>query len=136
MGNSFSINKINFEVMVDFIKDKNAIIINTMDTDTQDCLIYNTIEIHNETNILNNLITNNKHISIVVYGMNSCDDNVIKKYNQLFALGFNNIFIYTGGLFEWLLLQDIYGDEAFKTTTKQLDILKYKNCKKQLLLKN
>ena len=29
-------------------------------------------------------------------------------------------------MFEWLLLQDIYGDDEFPTTTKELDILKYK----------
>ena len=31
-----------------------------------------------------------------------------------------------GGIFEWLLLQDIYGDDQFKTTSRELDILKYK----------
>jgi len=29
-------------------------------------------------------------------------------------------------LFEWLLLQDIYGSEEFPTTSHELDILKYK----------
>jgi len=37
-----------------------------------------------------------------------------------------NIYIYPGGIFEWLCLQDIYGDELFPTTKKELDILKYK----------
>jgi len=36
------------------------------------------------------------------------------------------VHIYPGGIFEWLLLQDIYGDDMFKTTSKELDILKYK----------
>jgi hypothetical protein len=31
-----------------------------------------------------------------------------------------------GGLFEWLMLQDIYGSDEFPTTKKELDILKYK----------
>ena len=73
-------------------------------------------------------------INIIIYGVNACDDSVIKKYNQLYALGFINLYIYCGGIFEWLLLQDIYGEEAFKTTTKEIDILKYKNCDEQLLL--
>ena len=30
-------------------------------------------------------------------------------------------------MFEWLLLQDIYGNELFPTTSKELDILKYKS---------
>ena len=33
---------------------------------------------------------------------------------------------YPGGVFEWLLLQDIYGNDNFPTTKKELDILKYK----------
>ena len=36
------------------------------------------------------------------------------------------MYIYTGGLFEWLMLQDIYGDKEFLTTKKELDILKFK----------
>jgi hypothetical protein len=32
--------------------------------------------------------------------------------------------------FEWLLLQDIYGDKEFPTTFKQLDLLKFKPIKK------
>ncbi len=58
--------------------------------------------------------------------MNSSDDSVVKKYNQLYKLGFKNVYIYIGGLFEWLLLQDIYGEEEFPTTNKILDILQYK----------
>jgi hypothetical protein len=58
--------------------------------------------------------------------MNSADYSIFKKYDQLIKLGFYNIFIYTGGLFEWLLLQDIYNCELFPTTTKENDILKYK----------
>ena len=42
------------------------------------------------------------------------------------SLGFINVYMYSGGLFEWLLLQDIYGDEEFPTTKKDIDILKYK----------
>jgi hypothetical protein len=41
-------------------------------------------------------------------------------------MGFVNVYLYPGGLFEWLLLQDIYGDDEFPTTIKELDILKYK----------
>ena len=120
--------------MQQFINNNNSIIINTMNNNLQNCLIFNTITIDKETELLNNLINNNKDIQIVIYGVNSCDDSVLKKYNQLYALGFTNLYIYPGGLFEWLLLQDIYGDDSFKTTSKELDILKYKNCEEQLLL--
>ena len=54
------------------------------------------------------------------------DNSTNNKYKQLTDFGFKNVFVYRGGLFEWLLLQDIYGEEQFKTTTKVIDILKYK----------
>jgi len=44
----------------------------------------------------------------------------------LTSLGFYNVYIYIGGIFEWLLLQDIYGEKEFPTTNKELDLLKYK----------
>jgi hypothetical protein len=58
--------------------------------------------------------------------LNKFDASVDKKYYQLISLGCKRVFIYRGGLFEWLLLQDIYGFSAFPTTKKILDILKYK----------
>ena len=63
---------------------------------------------------------------IIIYGKNCNDEKIYKKYQQLLSLGFYNVFVYPGGLFEWLLLQDIYGTEEFPTTSKQLDVLKYK----------
>ena len=48
-----------------------------------------------------------------------------EKYDQLINLGFNNVFIYRGGMFEWSLLQDIYGVNDFLTTTKIIDPLKW-----------
>jgi hypothetical protein len=63
---------------------------------------------------------------IIVYGKNSNDITILHKYEQLVKLGFTNVYIYTGGLFEWLMLQDIYGTTEFPTTKRELDILKYK----------
>jgi len=63
---------------------------------------------------------------IVIYGKNSNEDNLVQKYSQLENLGFKNVYIYPGGLFEWLCLQDIYSDDLFPTTKKEIDILKYK----------
>jgi len=63
---------------------------------------------------------------IIIYGKNSSDTTIEKKCDQLLGLGFVHVFIYAGGLFEWLLLQDIYGEGEFPTTKKTLDILKYK----------
>jgi hypothetical protein len=63
---------------------------------------------------------------IVVYGKNAGDPNVEKKYQQLVSLGFSDIYIYSGGMFEWMLLQDIYGAREFPSTSKELDILKFR----------
>jgi hypothetical protein len=51
---------------------------------------------------------------------------VERKQMQLKKMGFRNVFVYLGGLFEWLLLQDIYGKLEFPTTSKQTDLLQYK----------
>lgn len=140
MGSNQSKNKINYEDMQYACKfsfknknDENNckyIIINTMDKKLQSCLIQNTISIQHEEEIINGII-NNKYsntidVTVIVYGMNSNDENIYSKHEQLVKLGIKNVFIYTGGMFEWLLLQDIYGHELFPTTSKELDILKYK----------
>ena len=130
MGNaqSSSINKnINFENLQSAIKDnEKTVIINTLDSNNQKCLIKGTISIDDEVKILNTYITKNTTIRIIIYGPNACDMTIMKKYEQLIGLGFYNVFIYPGGLFEWLLLQDIYGHDMFPTTCKETDILKYK----------
>ena len=97
-----------------------------MNNNNQKCLIKNTILAENEETTINYYLKNNKNINILIYGENCCDKKLIEKVNQLKQLGFNNLYIYIGGLFEWLLLQDIYGEEEFPTTEKCLDILKYK----------
>lgn len=129
MGNKFTkSSKINFQDIQFIIKNpKNYILINTLNEIEQDCLIINTIHFNDEEKIVNHLIQNDKlEVTIVIYGKNCNDEKIYEKYNQLFSLGFYNIFIYVGGLFEWLLLQDIYGTDEFPTTKKELDILKFK----------
>jgi hypothetical protein len=66
---------------------------------------------------------------IIIYGKNTTDDSAEKKYKQLRGFGFMDIYLYVGGMFEWMLLQDIYGKDEFPTTTKVLDILRYKSIK-------
>jgi hypothetical protein len=93
----------------------------------QDCLIPNTININKEIEMINNFIKmGNKQVKIIIYGRNCNDEKIYSKYNQLNSLGFYNLYLYTGGLFEWLMLQDIYGNSEFPTTKKELDILKFK----------
>ena len=132
MGNHTSIERINFEDIQETIRNKEKyIIINTLPNTMQECLLINTINYIQEEQIINGLINgvikNNANKHIIVYGKNANDTSIYDKYEQLIKLGFNNVFVYTGGMFEWLCLQDIYGEELFPTTKKELDILKYKS---------
>jgi hypothetical protein len=128
-----SYKKINFEDIQYAIQKPNEyIMINTLPISEQDCLIKNTLPYDQEektiNELLNNYDLNNK--KIIIYGKNANDETADKKYSQLKTLGFSEIYLYSGGLFEWLLLQDIYGNVEFPTTKKILDILKYKASRK------
>ena len=126
MGKQQSLNKINYEDVQYGIKN-NYIIINSLPENEQDILISKTVHASQEVELMNSLIKSSlKDKNIIVYGKHSNDDKILLKYNQLVSLGFINVYMYSGGLFEWLLLQDIYGDEEFPTTKKDIDILKYK----------
>jgi hypothetical protein len=128
MGNTQSMKKINYEDMQTIIKNPEVyFIINTLPLSEQLCLIVNTTLANEEEMIINKFMKENKGIRIIVYGKNCNDENVNKKYQQLLSLGFYNIFVYFGGMFEWLLLQDIYGKDLFPTTKNELDLLKYKS---------
>jgi rhodanese-related sulfurtransferase len=121
--------KFNFEDVQHAIKNKEKyILINTLPVDEQKCLIINTVNYDMEEKVINELLNNYllKDKNIVVYGKNANDDTVEKKYKQLVSLGFTDVYIYLGGIFEWMLLQDIYGNDEFPTTTRALDILRYK----------
>jgi hypothetical protein len=127
-----SIKKINFQDMQKIINNNRFLIINTLEENNQDCLILNTISPKREVEIINNYlkntdgINNKNNIHIVIYGENANDNKIINKYSQLYNLGFRNIYVYIGGLFEWLLLQELYGNDEFPTSKKELNILKYK----------
>ena len=131
MGNSQSIQKINFEDMQTAYKNPEVyLLMNTLPFSEQSCLILNTLTPQKEETLMNRYLNSNKNIRIIVYGRNSSDETIYKKYNQLVNLGFTNVYLYLGGIFEWLLLQDIYGFDDFPTTSRQLDILKYKPSQK------
>lgn len=132
---------INFEDMQYAINEQNKhnqqtyqntkiLIINTLDMNNQQCLIAGTIPVVSEVETINYYLKTYKDVKVIVYGMNSSDDTCINKYDQLIKLGFYNVYIYSGGLFEWLLLQDIYGSDLFPTTNDKVDFLKYKGRKK------
>ena len=121
--------KVTFEDIQYAIKNKERyILINTLPIDDQGCLITNTIAYSMEESIINEFLNQYalRDKIIIVYGKHTNDDTVEKKYKQLVSLGFVEVFMYLGGMFEWMLLQDIYGRDEFPTTNKVLDILKYK----------
>jgi hypothetical protein len=130
MGNSQSMQKINFEDIQTACKNPEIyLLINTLPESEQNCLIINTVPAQKEEQIINHHMYSSKRIRILIYGRNYSDEKVYKKYDQLIKLGFSNVFIYLGGLFEWLMLQDIYSANEFPTTKSELDILKYKPSK-------
>jgi len=128
MGNT-SIQKMNFEDIQTILKENTntpCLLINTLREDQQSCLLPKTVSFMKEESIVNQYIQTNKNIPIVVYGLHCNDASIYKKYNQLITLGFTQVSLYPGGMFEWLLLQDIYGEEDFPTTAKEYNLLRFK----------
>lgn len=110
------------------ISYRQYVLINTMDAGTQSALIPKTLPIlHEEAKINEWIDKRDLNTCIIIYGRNATDDTADKKYNQLRGLGFSNIYVYSGGIFEWCLLQDIYGVKQFPTTCPIKDLLVYKS---------
>lgn len=130
-------NKISFENIVSVIKNFEndggdstqppILIINTLPIHEQSYLIQYTIACDVEEDIINESLQTCKN-KIIIYGKNNMDKTMERKYSQLLTLGYleRNICIYYGGLFEWSLLRDIYGEDTFKTVGKSTDPLEYK----------
>ena len=122
-------NKIGFEDVLFAIQHPDRfLIINTLSASEQDCLIANTLSMEEEERVVNEMLTQYEKVirKIILYGKNCTDTSVDRKNAQLNGLGIGDIYVYSGGLFEWMLLQDIYGVSEFPTTKKVLDILKFK----------
>lgn len=121
--------KIGFEDILYAIKHPDKyIIINTLPASEQSCLIKSTTPIEQEEQEINSILSDYSAIQkqIIVYGKHACDPSAEKKQKQLLSFGFY-VHIYVGGLFEWLLLQEIYGSLEFPTiNTGRIDLLKYK----------
>ena len=104
------------------------VLVNTLPLTNQSVLIKGTLAASEEEAFFDEYL--NKYVerpkTVVLYGMNSCDPTVHEKQTQLLSLGISDIMIYSGGLFEWLLLQDIYGLNEFPTTSKASDLLGYR----------
>lgn len=131
-SNLFQKSKINYASFEDVqfaVKyPEQFIIINTLPIHEQDFLIYNTLSYEKEEQVLNGLLNayDLKSKYFIVYGKNCNDESVEQKYRQISELGFTQVYLYGGGMFEWLLLQDIYEKDEFNTTNYTLDLLKFK----------
>jgi len=125
--------KIGFEDIkyIQALSSAEYILINTMPIDFQTNVIVSTISAINEESVINRLIDQYemKRIKIILYGLSATDVSVERKAKQLRNLGFADIYIYSGGMFEWLLLQELYGFAEFPTTVKAtspVEIIKYR----------
>jgi hypothetical protein len=124
MGNGIS-NLVNFEKLKEMQKE-GATMIHTMD-ESEKVLIVGTVVAEKEIEKINKMISKNDYEKdIIIYGRNCHEyEKLMKKQKQLASLGFKNVYIYLGGMFEWLLLQDVYGPKEFPTE-KNGEILDFK----------
>ena len=124
-----SVAKVGFEDVKEAIKHPaNTLLINTLPITEQAVLIPTTIPYDKEESTVNAMLTSydTSTYTVIVYGKHSVDDTPEKKHRQLKQLGFPRVFVYAGGLFEWILLQDIYGSTHFPTTAApNKDLLVY-----------
>lgn len=114
MGINISIQKVS-ACDIKYIQEKclnKYIIITTIDKGYNIPLIKGTVSPHEEESIINRIIINkDKNIKgIIIYGKNNQDLSVIDKYKQLIHFNVGEIYIYIGGLFEWLLLHKNHPD--------------------------
>jgi hypothetical protein len=122
MGNSPIIRRASFED-VQFSREGKCLVISVLSEQEQSVLIKGTAPAGEEVRLVEDALRHKREI--VVYGLHSSDFRVVTKCEQLLKLGGQPI-AYIGGIFEWLLLQDIYGTEAFPTTGFTLDHLRFK----------
>jgi hypothetical protein len=123
MGGAVSkISRIGFEELQQ--KLPQSVLINTLPIHEQDVLIRGTMTAQQEVSKVEFALQHK--MPIIIYGKNARDASVYTKYEQLLTIGHTQVFIYPGGLFEWMLLQDIYGKDAFPTTSTCLDLLKFR----------
>ena len=153
-ASSFSIppssDRINFEDMQSVIANRGAggagtdrgvvsaahtvtyLIISTLKSEFLNCVISGTVPAAQEEARINDILSGNTvngdTITIIVYGLHATDETAYAKYEQLLKHGITRVCVYVGGMFEWLLLQDIYGADLFPTSGKKeaADIIKYR----------
>ena len=115
---------IGYDELKSYIRD-GAVIINTLPLDEQSVLIAGTTPASREIEVVSRSLSDADSV-ICVYGRNCSDNSVFDKYKQLRELNAKNVYVYGGGMFEWLLLNDIYGASLFPTMGREPDILLFR----------
>ena len=109
------------------VRSQSILLVNTLPETDQGCLLPGTTPSHEEEALFNRLLQNKEtQLPVVVYGRHCNDPTVVAKVRQLQSLGFSHVDFYPGGMFEWLLLQDIYGADEFPTTRAETDLLRFR----------
>ena len=127
------IKKVGFDDLLLAINNSiDFLIINTLPKNEQEFLIRGSIPSEKEEEKMNEIIESGKmrKYKIIIYGKNSTDSTVETKYRQLVNFGFTQVFVYYGGIFEWVLLRDVYGEDLFPFVAtipnSKIDLLKWK----------
>ena len=109
--------------------DSYIILLNTLPSNQQQYVIRGTMACEREESYMNELIGSGVGLdkyTVIIYGKHGTDDTPTTKYRQLLNLGFTRVHIYAGGLFEWSLLQEIYGLDHVPTQgTPPRDLLQH-----------
>jgi hypothetical protein len=146
---------VDFSQVQDFIRNKKTTswkLVNTLPTSEQDCLIAGTMTAQQEIEYMDQWMMDERKRSdffarlfsgnendgkdkdtvdprkMILYGKNAQDKSPWAKRRELIRVyGFEEteITIYAGGLFEWMLLQEIYGHSLFPTTIVEKDLLRF-----------
>ena len=113
------------EDLILLMNKHSAYLFNALPSSYTNCNIKNTITKNNSLKIIKNLVKS-KDIIIVYCANSTCKASHEFIKNNL--KGFKNVYLYSGGLYEWLLLQNYYGKDKFGTTGK-CKIEKFKDYK-------
>lgn len=109
------------------VRRNRTLLVSTLPETDQGCLLVGTTPFHEEEALFNRLLQNKEtQCMVAVYGRHCNDETVFAKVRQLQSLGFLQVYQYPGGMFEWLLLQDIYGADEFPTTRVEPDLLRFR----------
>jgi hypothetical protein len=90
-------------------------LIHILERSEEQCLIAGTLSATDEESVISTLYEKSQFaVPIILYGNNHTQIAKLKqKAEKLFYMGFTQVGVYAGGLFEWLSLAEIFGVESF-----------------------